>query len=44
MAYQINKYIVDNKTILKLKLAEGGGGAVSIKPASVEDLKSIMRY
>ncbi len=31
-AYKISKQLVDNKTILKLKLAAGGGCAVSIMP------------
>jgi hypothetical protein len=33
-AYQINTYLVDSQTMLHLKLARGGGAAVSIKPAS----------
>lgn len=44
MAYKIESYIVDNKTVLKLKLAEGGGAAVSVMPASGDDLKRITRY
>ena len=32
-AYKITKQVVDNKTILNLKLARGGGCAVSIVPA-----------
>lgn len=36
-AYQIKKYLVDANTKLKLKLAKGGGAAVSIKPATADD-------
>ena len=36
-AYQIHKYLVDDKTKLNLKLANGGGAAVSIKPATDAD-------
>jgi hypothetical protein len=31
MAYKIDKKIVDNKSMLKIKLAEGGGCAISLK-------------
>jgi hypothetical protein len=36
-AYQIKKYIVDANTKLNLKLAKGGGAAISIKPATAGD-------
>ena len=36
-AYQIKKYLVNAGTKLKLKLAKGGGAAISIKPATDED-------
>lgn len=36
-AYQIKKYLVDVNTKLNLKLAKGGGAAVSIKPATADD-------
>ena len=42
-AYQIKKYLVDDKTMLHLKLANGGGAAVSIKPATAED-KGLKMY
>ena len=42
-AYQINKYLVDANTKLNLKLAKGGGAAVSIKPAT-EDDKGLKTY
>ncbi len=37
--YKIDKYIVTNGTKLKLLLAEGGGAAVSIVPATTVDLR-----
>lgn len=43
-AYVIEKFVVTNITNLKLKLAAGGGCAVSIKPAAAEELKSIKKY
>ncbi len=33
-AYQINNYLVNAKTLLKLKLANGGGAAICIVPAT----------
>jgi hypothetical protein len=42
-AYQIHKYLVDDKTKLNLKLANGGGAAVSIKPATGTD-KGLKAY
>jgi len=44
MAYQINSYIVNNKTKMKLNLVNGGGTAVSMKLATEEDLKKYMKY
>lgn len=44
MEYQIQKFIVNNKSVLKLKLAAGGGAAVSIKEASADDLKKVKKY
>ena len=44
MEYQIQKFIVSNKTLLKLKLASGGGAAVSIKPATPDEVKKLKRY
>ena len=44
MAYVINSFIVDSKTILKLELAPGGGSAISFTPANENDLKTIKRY
>ncbi len=44
MAYKIESSLVDSKDVLKLKLANGGGAAVSIKPASDDDVKRIKKY
>jgi glucan 1,4-alpha-glucosidase len=44
MAYAIDSFIVDSKTVLKLNLAAGGGTAISLMPASATDLKSIKKY
>jgi glucan 1,4-alpha-glucosidase len=43
-AYVIEKFIVDNKTKLNLKLVAGGGCAISIVPANTIDLKQIKKY
>jgi hypothetical protein len=43
-SYKIEKYIVDGGLVLKLKLANGGGAAVSVVPATVEEVKSIKGY
>lgn len=42
--YVIEKFLVDSKTILKLKLAPGGGTAVSLMPAATAELKSVKKY
>jgi hypothetical protein len=44
MAYIIDKFIVDNKTKLNLKLAPGGGTAISFMPASTTDKKTTKKY
>lgn len=41
-AYVIEKFVVDAKTVLKLKLAPGGGAAISLQPASTT--KGIRAY
>ncbi len=43
-AYKIDKFVVDGKSVLKLKLANGGGAAVSIMPATGEQLKGVKAY
>jgi hypothetical protein len=44
MAYKISSSLVTSKTVLKLQLAASGGAAVSIKPASKEDEKTLKLY
>ena len=44
MVYEIKSYLVDSKTALKLSLANGGGSAVSLKPATATDLKKLAKY
>ncbi len=44
MVYSIKHYIVDSKTTLKLKLAEGGGAAISLRNASSDDLNKYDKY
>jgi hypothetical protein len=43
-AYAIEKFIVDNKTTLTIALAKGGGAAISIKPATTDEFKSLKKY
>jgi len=43
-AYQIEHYLVDAGTVLKVKLAAGGGAAMSIKAAKKEDLQKLKKY
>ncbi len=43
-AYRISKAIVDRSTTLHLKLAPGGGAAVSFFPASGEEAEGILPY
>lgn len=42
-AYQIHSYLVTDKTKLNIKLVNGGGAAISIKPAGV-DVKGLKMY
>ncbi len=44
MKYQITSSLVNEQTRLRLALAQGGGAAVSIKPASADDLKRLKPY
>ncbi len=44
MAYEIKSYLVNNKTALKLSLANGGGAAISVKPANGDDFKKLKSY
>lgn len=43
-AYVIEKFVVDTKTKLGLMLAPGGGTAISIMPATADDLKKVKGY
>jgi hypothetical protein len=43
-AYQIEHYLVDSGTVLKVKLAAGGGAAMSIREAKKEQLQKLKRY
>jgi hypothetical protein len=43
-AYKIENFLVNNKTALKIALAEGGGAAVSLRTATAEDLKKYRNY
>ena len=40
-AYTIKKTIVDNTTTLQIKLANGGGAAISIMPVTASNLKAL---
>jgi hypothetical protein len=44
MAYQIQHFLVKDQTILKIALASGGGAAISLRPASGEDLRKWKVY
>ncbi|HEX8147202.1 MAG TPA: glycoside hydrolase family 97 protein [Pyrinomonadaceae bacterium] len=44
MKYQIGSSLVNERTRLNLALAPGGGAAVSLKPASADDLKRLKPY
>jgi glucan 1,4-alpha-glucosidase len=44
MAYAIERYIVDSKTMMKLPLAAGGGAAISLVPATAAQLKGLKKY
>ncbi|MGZ5190070.1 MAG: glycoside hydrolase family 97 protein [Flavisolibacter sp.] len=44
MVYAIDKFVVDQKTLLKLHLAPGGGTAISLIPATEADVKSLKKY
>ncbi len=44
MAYQIQQFLVNDQTKLKIALASGGGAAISLRPASGDDMKKFKRY
>ncbi|HLG41036.1 MAG TPA: glycoside hydrolase family 97 protein [Chitinophagaceae bacterium] len=43
-AYVIEKFIVDKTTQLQLKLAPGGGTAISLMPATANEIKQVKKY
>lgn len=44
MAYDIQNYTVTSKTMIRLKLAPGGGAALVVMPATTEESKKIKKY
>jgi hypothetical protein len=44
MAYSIQRFTVNSKSIVRLKLAAGGGAALTLKPATQEESKKLKRY
>jgi hypothetical protein len=44
MKYQIQSFLVNDHTTLAIKLASGGGVAISLKPASAEEMKKWKPY
>jgi glucan 1,4-alpha-glucosidase len=44
MSYRVERFAVDARTTLRLALAEGGGAAVSLRPATPEELKGLKPY
>jgi hypothetical protein len=44
MKYQIQSFLVNDQTTLAIKLASGGGAAISLKPASAEEMKKWKPY
>ncbi|MEO6548697.1 MAG: glycoside hydrolase family 97 protein [Ferruginibacter sp.] len=43
-AYTMEKFLVDNTSLLLLPLAKGGGAAVSIIPAAAGEVKGLKKY
>ena len=43
-AYTIQQYIVDDKTNLNIRLAPGGGAAISVRPATETEIKKLKTY
>jgi hypothetical protein len=41
MAYRIENWLVDSRSALALRLAPGGGAAVSIRPATAEETRTV---
>jgi hypothetical protein len=43
-AYRIEKFVVDSKTKLNVKLAPGGGTAISLVPATADEIRQVKKY
>jgi len=43
-SYLVERFAVDSRTTLRLALAEGGGAAVSLRPATREELRGLKPY
>ena len=43
MAYRIQKFLVNSKSVLKQQLAPGGGAAISLKKATKEEIKRLKK-
>ncbi len=44
MSYEIKKFLVTNRSIVKVNLAPGGGAALHVKPATADESKKVRRY
>lgn len=44
MAYQIQTFLVNDQTVLKVQMVASGGAAISLKPASNDDMKKWKPY
>ncbi len=44
MAYQINSWLVKKETVLKILLANGGGAAITLRPATESERKALKAY
>lgn len=44
MAYRVESFLVDDRTVLRIALANGGGAALSLKPANADDVKRLRPY
>ncbi len=44
MSYKVEHFLVSQETVLRLQLAEGGGVAVTLRPAKNNELKTLKLY